>query len=447
MCRPPKKQGCFCISVTAAGQRWTGQVRSGVLAVLDQAIASSTNFLTLVLIARLCTDHELGIYALGWSAFCFLKTAQDRTLAAPYLILAHRADRDATTLLGSSLVHQLVFGSLCSVALGLMASVFAWIGEPRELAVLLAVMIAAVPMLLLRDHLRAVFCAHFRYHAALAMNVQVCLLQLGGLGILIWCGWLTVSRAFAILGLASLIPATVWLMSRPQPYRFVRSEILGHWRSSWSYARWLFAARTLGIAGYFLIPWIIVWIISEPAAGIYATCANLVGLSMMFVMGINNFLQPRAILAFQRGGARALRRSLAETAGVFAVILSALCVLYYCAGGWLLARIYGAEFGGHGMVVFVLSISVLFASLALAAGNGLAAIGRPEGNLWGESCRFLVSIVLALVLISRWQLVGAGAALIGGDVLGAIVTAATLMRFLKTESESPAPAAVGSGEG
>ena len=56
------------------------QLKSGMLAMLDQGIVSFTNFLTMVLIARLCTDYELGIYTLGWSAFCFLKTARWRHL-------------------------------------------------------------------------------------------------------------------------------------------------------------------------------------------------------------------------------------------------------------------------------------------------------------------------------------------------------------------------------
>ena len=302
-------------------------------------------------------------------------------------MLAHRPDRDATTLLGSSLVHQLIFGGICSLVLAGLALAFAWIGVPRGLAGALTVMIAAVPMLLLRDHLRAVSCAHFRYGAALTMNLQICLLQLGGIELLIWCGWLTIPLTFAVLGLACLVPAVVWLITGSQPYQLVRSKVLDDWWASWSYARWLVAARTLGIASYFLIPWLIVWIISEPAAGIYATCANLVGLSLMFVMGINNFLQPRAIRAFQCGGTQALCRSLAETAVVFVVVLSGLCVLYYFAGGWLLDRIYGAEFAGHGTVVLTLGFSMLVSSFSLTAGNGLAAIGRPEGNVWGDRNR------------------------------------------------------------
>ena len=269
----------------------------------------------------------------------------------------------------------------------------------------------------------------------MVMDSLVCVIQLGGIAFLAWKGWLTIPLAFLVLGMACLFPTAIWLLVRPQPYRIQRLQVWDDWCSSWSYARWLVAARSLGIASHFLVPWIIVWLINEPAAGAYATCANLVGLSLMFVMGLNNFVQPRAVRAYHQGGARALCRALAETVAALFLVLSGLCVVYYFAGGWLLGAIYGSQYAAHGSVVFALGLSMLVVSFSMAAENGMSALGRPRGVFWGAFSYCAVSMLLALMLIGTWQLVGVAVALIGGGIAGSIVTCATLVRLLRNEMQ------------
>ena len=60
---------------------WFAVARGGAMAVLDQAVVSGTNFLTVVLVGRACGQEELGYYSLGVTVLVpLLNGADERDL-------------------------------------------------------------------------------------------------------------------------------------------------------------------------------------------------------------------------------------------------------------------------------------------------------------------------------------------------------------------------------
>ena len=406
-------------------QKNNGLVLAG-LALTDQAIVSVTNFLTTVLIARLCTGRELGIYALAWTIINLVKTAQERAISAPYLVFVHRSETDAKSFLGSSLVHQMGFAMLSVVCISLLGCFFAWRGQPHGLALALSVLAVGAPFILLREHIRAVNSAHFRFHISLLMDASILLLQLGGILFLAYYQRLSIATAFVMIGVSCFLPVAIWYRSARSDFRFSRKLIGTHWSNNWNYSRWLVFARTLGIAGHFLLPWIIVLFMSESAAGKFASCVTLVGLSMMFVLGANNFFQARAVRDFHEGGLRKLYGSLTTALVVFVSVLSVISTIFFLKGDWLLSMVYGPDFASYGTVVFLLSLNVLLVSITIVVGNGLSALGRSSGFLIGESAYFVVTVSTAIFFTMNWQLVGAAWSLVCGGIAGVIAQTITL---------------------
>ena len=56
----------------------------------DQGVASATNFLTGVIIARACTKEELGLYMLGFSLISLMTDLQTSLITTPYMVYAPR---------------------------------------------------------------------------------------------------------------------------------------------------------------------------------------------------------------------------------------------------------------------------------------------------------------------------------------------------------------------
>ena len=387
-----------------------------------------------MVVAKFCTSGDLNVYVLAWSILCFFRVIQERMLAAPYVVFAHQSDRENSAFLGSSLVQQGWFAAAsCIVFIGL-AILFNFVPGPDGLAMSFAVIAVALPAILLRDHLRAVSCTHFRYGAAALLSGVALALQLGIMFACYRMEMLTANAVFAAMGIASLLPATVWLFLKTEPFKFVRAQFSSDWNTCYRYSSWLVAARFFPSIVNSLLPWMVLWLVSEDASGIWGSCMTLANVSMMFVIGCNNLFQPRAVVALQTHGKHAMQNVLGLSAIVFSVALSAVCLIYFFAGEHLLALAFNESLSRYGQVVTILSIHVLICSLSIVAGNGLAAMEKPRGIFVGELAWSLVTLLAAAWLTPEFGLTGTAVAICLGSLFATIVEGGWLLYWLKSES-------------
>src|SRR5687768_16284882 len=115
---------CRSAFVTARGHAriLTGGpfVKSGSLAIADQAVVSGTSLATSILHGW-SGKTELGIYYLALSTLVFFRGIQEQLIAAPYLVSAQRRNGTAAEVYaGSALLHHLALGALSTVAVSTM---------------------------------------------------------------------------------------------------------------------------------------------------------------------------------------------------------------------------------------------------------------------------------------------------------------------------------------
>ncbi len=410
-------------------------VRAGS-ALADQIIVSATNFATLVLIARLCEQSEVGLFHLAWTVIGFLRTGQERLISAPYFVFVHQPETDKPSFLGGSLAHQWIFAAASGVVTLALGFWFRATGQLQGMSLILFILAGSIPFILLRDHVRAVCAAHFHYSTALVVDACASTIQISGILLLAWLGWLDIPRVAAILGLACLAPTIAWTILSRRRFAIKANEVQKLWTQNWNYSRWLVVARTLGIGGYFAVPWIVVSLMDETSAGGFATASSLVGLSLMFINGSNNFFQPRTIRAYHDHGVKKMVKTIIQSILAIGGMLSVAVVMFGLAGAELMERIYGDGYGEYGAVVFWLSVSMLTVSVSIVCGNGLAALAKPKGYFIGEFAYCIVTIASAWLLIPLWGLNGAAFALVCGGIAASIVTALTLVYLVRMESNS-----------
>lgn len=398
--------------------------RKGLLAVADQGVVSGTSFLTSVLIARLCTREDLGVYALALSLVTLLRGVQGELVCSPYTIYCHRCeDGTLPTYTGSTLVHYLLLTAASVLALGGVAQFAApavgW------------VLVGAVPFLLLREYVRQVSLSQLRLTAVLAIDASVSVLQLGGLVLLGVLGSLTVAAAYAVMGAACAAACLGWLLARRQPLKFVPARFVADWRHNWAFARWSLASFLIASTTPVLLPWVVALAHGEAATGVLAACVTLVNCAGTFVTGVANFLTPRAARAFARGGRPELRRVLQQTALLFVAVLGTFLVLMLTTGDLAARLIYGGKYAGTGPVLALLALNVLVNSLGVTAGNGLWAMERPRANFTADVCMFAVTVALLLCLVGPLGVLGAATAVLAGTIVGMSVRTLTLVRLMR----------------
>src|SRR6266487_6590370 len=101
---------------------WRFWVGKGCLALLDQGLISTSNFLMSVLLARWLTATQYGAYALGFSVFLFLGSVHGALLVEPLMVLGPTSYRDhQRAYLGALILIQLGFAVVFALTLGLLA--------------------------------------------------------------------------------------------------------------------------------------------------------------------------------------------------------------------------------------------------------------------------------------------------------------------------------------
>jgi O-antigen/teichoic acid export membrane protein len=293
-----------------------GMWRGGVLTIASQAVSSATTFLRMVLLARVCTDADVGLYAMAFTAIGMLWVVHERLIESGYLVGVHRrALSERGPWLGSTIVYSLWFSLIGAVMIalaGLGAAALGWAGWIESTDGMAAALLAAAlvsPSMVFRELARSISFAHFDVVNAAVVDIVTLLVQAALLGMFWYSGTLNVETAYLSVGISSLIAAAWWVIQWRDRWTIVRSRLGEDWREMWSFSRWLLMARMLGQGSRFIMPWIVAAWMGAAGAGVLAICGTLVGFSFIFVRGVNNYFRPRTVLAFHEGGGPAVRHT------------------------------------------------------------------------------------------------------------------------------------------
>jgi O-antigen/teichoic acid export membrane protein len=408
-------------------------LRNSVSFVFDQAVVSGTNFVICVIIGRMCSQQEFGIFYLALTIVLVLRNVQSELVSSPYMIYCSRKRGEAlASYTGSTLVHQLVISALSMAGLLVLAGILSFDIAPAGLSTVVWPLLGAVPFLLLREYLRQLAFAHLRPMAAIVLDLAVAVMQLGGLLLLGWLHWLSVESVYLVMGAACAVASCGWFLTSKQPLRFDRSQFIADWRHNWSFSKWALSSHLVGSAVPYLLPWILALTHGSAATGILAACTTLVGVTNMFVTGVSNFLTPRAARAFAEGGVEELRRVLGKTATLFAAALGVFCLIFVTAGDLLATLIYGDRYAETGLILSILAVNALVHSLGVIAGNGLWALDRPRSNFQADVCALIAALAVAVCLISSLGVFAAALSLLLGTSVGTAVRCLTLQRSLES---------------
>ena len=409
------------------------ELHNPTLSLFDQAVVSATGFATSVIIGRLCSREELGVFYLALTIVYFARGIQEQVVSAPYVIYCHARRGEAQALYsGSALLHQLGLSFATLVVLGGILGLLSIGVGPVGLAPVVWVLLGALPFLQLREFIRRLAIAHLQMATATMIDVGVAVFQLGGLLVLAYFQLLTVVWAYGMMGAACAIACGGWFLANRRPLQFNWSGAVTDWWHNWGFARWALASHLFGFTTPYLMPWIVTSVCGSGEAGVFAACVSIVGTASMFITGLGAYLVPRAAMAFSRGGAGELRRVLRTAAAVYTVVLGAFAILVLCSGDFLLVLAFGGKYAGYGAVISVLALGMMALSLGQTAGIGLWAIDRPQANLSADVCTLVVTLTLVFCLLEPMGVFGAALGDLAGKSAGALIRYETFRRLLKT---------------
>jgi len=404
-------------------------LQKSLLSIADQAVVSATSFAITVILGRLCGKPEVGLYYLALQVVFFARGIQEQLISSPYLVYAgRRQGREAVTYAGSNLIHEIGLLAVVSLSLLIAATVG---GLSPALSGVLWLLVAAAPLLLLREYIRQISFAELRVTEALVVDCAVSLLQIAGLLAAAYFGVLSTPLTYSLLAIGCGLATVAWLVRRRGSFIAERRLVWTDWLHNWRFARWALASQLLGSSMPFVLPWVVAGTHGEAATGTLGVGTTLIGFANMFVLGLSNFICPRAARAYAGGGTRELVGVLKQATVMYLSVLLPFALLMLVSGTQLMTFVYGPAFADAGLIMAVLACGAVANALGITAGNGLWAMELPSANFRADVCALITWLIATAVLVPLYGAFGAAIASTAGTTVGAAVRIGVLLVELR----------------
>lgn len=394
-----------------------------LIALADQGIVSATNFATGVIIGRVCGKADLGVYALVWTLIALTTEISAALITTPYTVFNPQLSLyQRSRYLGSVLVHQLLLSlvfTLSMVAGGVLGSRLGWF--PNNVSNAVTTTAGVILFIGLREFVRRVSFAELKVGSALLVDAIVCLIQVGGLLILLHFGALTVSRTYVLLGIASAIVAAGWLILH---WRTIRpsSPLSGQdLKRNWSFAKWILGSCILAQFARYLFPWVLAAFHGTSVTGLWAACSAVVALGNPVAMGLGNHVLPKISNVYASLGTTAMRREVHRSSLQFAALLSPIVLILAVWGERIVTGVYGKTYAGSGSIVFLLALNILIRSLIFPYSQGLFSLNRAKADTMVNVITVILLFTIGIAAVKFYAAIGAAAALLLSSGVTAII--------------------------
>jgi O-antigen/teichoic acid export membrane protein len=412
-------------------------LHQGIVSLADQAVASATNFVTGVIIARACSKEEFGLYMLGFSLILLMTDFQTSLISTPYMVYAPRLKGRAHALYtGSTLIHQLAFCLLTMLALVCGAFAVTIGVGPRGLGPVLWALVAVIGLIMLREFARRVCFAGLKLKTAFLFDTCIAAGQIGGLLLLARFGLLSASRAYWVIGSVCGIAVLGWLWSDRVFYEPRIGESVADLKKNWIFGKWVFASGLVVAVSMNLYPWFLAYFHGTASTGVWAACLGVVSVGNPAILGIQNLVGPKIAHVYAAAGPMALRRLVFKITAVIALPVSLLCVVMFFWGGRLVTLLYGRQYGGNGLVVTIMAFNVLVLAAAFPFTRALYAVERADLDFLGNLVAVFIMVTVGLWLVRVLGPLGAVLGFLGASLVTSAAKAGAFLRLPVRISES-----------
>jgi O-antigen/teichoic acid export membrane protein len=387
-------------------------------ALADQALASATNFVTMVLIARVLSPAAFGAFALLYTALLFTTGFQSTVVTQPHNVLGavkngHLYRRYTSSTAATQVGFAALIGGVI-LAAGVVTALLGW-----SVAPLLFGLAAASAAWMTQEFVRRVLYTEGRFRGAFFND----LISYGGQTVMVAGLWrldrLTdVSALYAIAATSALgVAVGVWQIRRSLIREFSRDDIRGNWH----FGKWL--------AGAFIAYWFSSQLYLYLSALMLGTAATGTLKAAFVVLGPLNvllvFIDTTTPIALTRtlasSGERAMHAQLKRTIAWASPLVGGYCLVVVVLAGPMLHLFFGQRYTDAGTVLVLVAVNYFVIFLTRTLGAAVRAKRLTKWVFLGNVCSGLAAITLGWLIIAVGGVHGAVVGMIVSSVIAGLV--------------------------
>lgn len=377
-------------------------LRLTIASLGDQGLVSLGSFLTQVILARYLAPRDYGVFALIFGTLILLNVCHWALVAYPLSVIGASSDAERLRqLTGSSLLITIL---LVLPFAAIITAVTFFLGHPQ---LVLWVTIASLSWQV-QETLRRGLMAHLLHHSAIWGDTVGYL----GQGAIIWGlalhGWLTLSRAFAVVAVTSVAAAAVQSLQLRLKFAGFR-ETAALFPVYWRFGRWALAAHVTDTGTVQAFPWALAILHGPDQAAFFQAALNVLGITNPVLFGMINLIVPSSARTQGSGEIRGSWGATKKyaTLGFLAVAPCFLVLLLWPKT--VLAVFYGrsSAYLDCSSAVQVLGLAYLAAYWFAVMGAFFNGIKKPSLVFYSELFGVAAALLLGVTLAQHHRFLGA----------------------------------------
>ena len=385
----------------------------GFLALCDQGVVSLTNFLAGLVIGRWAGKSELGLYAVCWTLTLIAAEVSAALITTPYTVFGPQmGKKERSHYLGSMFMQQIALSTLMAFAILSGVVVASSRGASHALMHAVTATAGAVVFMCLREFARRICFADLKVAWALVLDIAACFAQVAGMVLLWKLGRLTASGVFILLGGLSIAVTMAWLFLYRTSLCVHHSYWMSGLKHNWDFAKWVLAGGFIMAIVNQLYPWLLTVFHGTEVTGVWAACYAIGALGNPVLVGLGNYLGPKISNIYVSDGTRPMQRYVYRSSMLLAALLLPFAVVLVIFGGRIMARMYGAAYGGNGLVVALLGLNVLVVALNFPYSRGLFTLQASRADMLVNVAAIALLFTVGIAAIKSHDIVGAAFALL-----------------------------------
>lgn len=428
---PAKRRGRihFPNVATLVGMSPEAARRAGVT-MADQCVASGSNFVVGVAVARIAGAAGLGAFSLAYTCWILMTNTHRSLITDPMAILNDVRQEDAPRRLREGFAAEVVLGVGASAVFAVVGVFLFFLGQ-RAFGVAMIAMAPWITFLDLQDYWRWIGFMSGRPGKSLLNDTVFNCAQAAAFVAVFASGASSVAGVVSAWGFGAMAGAIFGL--RQFSVRPSLRGGLGMLRARWHMSKWLAGNGALGWGGTQLYLVVVAAILGPAALGGLKAAQNLVtGPSSVVVHAGGSFGLPEASRALEDRGWVGLRRvsRLISGAGLLSIGFFGAIVIIW--GRTLLSALYGPSFAQYEPAAKLFAIAFVISAFGLGPILTLKATKLTRPLLYCQVISLIVSVPTVAVCAIADGVTGAAA----GAVFTSAVGLAALLYYQRSTRRS-----------
>ena len=373
-----------------------------LLPYIDQAIVSGSNFLLGLLLVRFLGLETYGTFMVGWLAVLFLLSLHQSFFTKPMFTFSAEAEgEDLQKYLSNLWIIQWLMGWGILAPIAFMASLF----NPFEVSLEVFPMFILSFFYLLQDFGRKQFFVQKKYQEAVWSDVKVYGFVFSNLLIFNYLGTLNFETLISIMTIGYSLGLTTkhfWNLS----FNFKINEIIPTIKRHYHFSIWLLGTSIMQwfSSNFFIVS--AAGVLGASAVGILRIGQNIIGLTHVLFLGMENVIPTEASRQFLKNGTSGLLKYIQSITLKAGVIVGLILMTMAVAAPQLLTLFYGAEYAEQSFVVVWYCILYVFVFFGYPARFILRTLHETRPIFIAYALTAIICSLTAYPIVENFGLVG-----------------------------------------